>query len=78
MVFVETSGDELSEFYELLNGLDLRVTAVYLDRGFYNSTCQGLLYAYNYAYVIPIVEWEETIKDELSSGVESRNRTRPR
>jgi len=27
-----------------------------------------LLYAYNYAYVIPVVKWGDTIKDELSSG----------
>jgi len=26
------------------------------------------LYAYNYAYVIPVVKWGDTIKDELSSG----------
>jgi len=68
LVAGETSGDVLSEFFELLDGLDLRVKAVYLDRGFYNSTCLGLLYAYNYAYVIPVVKWGETIKDELNSG----------
>ena len=64
----ETSGDVLGEFLELFNGLDLGVKAVYLDRGFYNSTCLGLLYADNYAYVIPVVRWGETIQDELSSG----------
>jgi len=37
---------------ELLDGLDAQVKAVYLDRGFYNSTCLELLYAHNYAYVI--------------------------
>ncbi len=42
----ETSSDVLSEFFELLDGLDLGVKAVYLDREFYNSTCLGLLYAY--------------------------------
>jgi len=68
LVAGETSSDVLSEFLELLDGLDLRVKAVYLDRGFYNSTCLGLLYAYNYAYVIPVVRWGETIQDELSSG----------
>ncbi len=68
LVAGETPGDILSEFLELLEGLDLSVKAVYLDRGFYNSTCLGLLYAYNYAYVIPVVKWGDTIKDELSSG----------
>ena len=64
----ETTGDVLGEFLELLDGLDLGVKAVYLDRGFYNSTCLNLLYAYNYAYVIPIIKWGETIQDELNSG----------
>jgi len=64
LVAGETSSDVLSEFLELLDGLDLRVKAVYLDRRFYNSTCLGLLYA----YVIPVVRWGETIQDELSSG----------
>ncbi|SNR57847.1 ISH3 family transposase [Halorubrum vacuolatum] len=68
LVAGETSGKLLNEFLELLDGLDLRVKAVYLDRGFYNSTCLGLLYAYNYAYVMPVVRWGETIQDELSSG----------
>jgi hypothetical protein len=64
----ETTSDALGEFLELLDGLDLRVKAVYLDRGFYNSTCLKLLYAHNYAYVMPIVKWGETIQAELSSG----------
>jgi hypothetical protein len=64
----ETTGDVPGEFLELLDGLDLSVKAVYLDRGFYNSTCLNLLYAYNYAYVIPIIKWGETIQDELNSG----------
>ena len=64
----ETTGDVLAEFLELLDGLDLSVKAVYLDRGFYNSTCLTLLYAYNYAYVMPIIKWGETIQDELNSG----------
>jgi len=39
----ETTGDVLGEFFELLDGLDLGVKAVYLDRRFYNSTCLKLL-----------------------------------
>jgi len=35
---------------------------------FYNSTGLKLLYAHNYAYVMPIVKWGETIQDELNSG----------
>jgi hypothetical protein len=68
LVAGETTSDALGEFLELLDGLDLRVKAVYLDRGFYNSTCLELLYAHNYAYVMPIVKWGETIQAELSSG----------
>ena len=68
LVAGETTSDVLAEFLTLLDGLDLRVKAVYLDRGFYNSGCLELLYAHNYAFVMPIVKWGETIKDELSSG----------
>ncbi|WP_114579693.1 ISH3 family transposase [Saliphagus sp. LR7] len=68
LVAGETTSEVLGEFLTLLDGLDLRVKAVYLDRGFYNSGCLELLYAHNYAFVIPIVKWGETIKDELSSG----------
>lgn len=62
----ETTNDLLGEFLTLLDGLDTQVKAVYLDRGFYNSDCLSLLYAHNYAYVIPIVAWGETIQAELS------------
>ena len=64
----ETTSDVLAEFLTLLDGLDLRVKAVYLDRGFYSSDCLGLLYAHNYAYAMPIVKWGQKIQDELSSG----------
>jgi len=63
-----TTSELLATFLRLLDGLDLRVKAVYLDRGFYNSDCLLLLYAHNYAYVMPIVKWGETIQDELSRG----------
>lgn len=46
----------------------MQVKAVYLDRGFYNSTCLELLYAHNYAYVMPIVKCGETSQDALSSS----------
>ena len=68
LVAGDTTSDVLGEFLELLDGLDLSVKAVYLDRGFYNSTCLGLLSTHNYAYVMPIVKWGETIQDELSRG----------
>ncbi len=64
----ETTSDALGEFLELLDSLDLGVKAVYLDRGFYNSSCLELLYAHNYAYVMPIVKWDETIQDKLNRG----------
>ncbi|MDZ5813356.1 ISH3 family transposase, partial [Halorubrum sp. AD140] len=68
LVAGETTSDVLGEFLELLDGLDLTVKAVYLDRGFYNSTCLKLLYAHNYAYAMPIIKWGETIQEELSKG----------
>ncbi|MFC4986688.1 ISH3 family transposase, partial [Saliphagus infecundisoli] len=68
LVAGETTSEVLAEFLTLLDGLDLRVKAVYLDRGFYNSGCLELLYAHNYAFIIPVVKWGETIKSELSSG----------
>ena len=64
----ETTSDLLGEFLTLLDGLDLRVKAVYLDRGFYNNSCLSLLYAHNCVYVMPIIAWGETIQDELSRG----------
>ena len=68
LVAGDTTSDVLAEFLELLDSLDRSVKAVYLDRGFYNSTCLTLLYAHNYAYAMPIVKWGEAIKDELSKG----------
>lgn len=64
----ETTSDLLEEFLLLLDGLDLRVKAVYLDRGFYNSDCLALLYAHNYAYAMPIVKWGKAIQAELTRG----------
>jgi hypothetical protein len=52
----ETTSDVLGPFLTLLDGLDLRVKAVYLDRSFYNSDCLELLYAHNYAYAMPIFD----------------------
>ncbi|GAA0291351.1 ISH3 family transposase [Halarchaeum salinum] len=68
LVSGDTTSDVLAELLELLDGLDLDIKAVYLDRGFYNSTCLGLLYAHNYAYVMPIVKWGEAIQEELDRG----------
>lgn len=64
----ETAGDVLAEFLTLLGTFDLKVTAVYLDRGFYDSTCLALLYAHNFAFVMPIIRWGATIKAELNRG----------
>ena len=68
LVAGDTTNDVLAEFLELADGLDLGVKAVYLDCGFYNRTCLGLLSTHNYAYVMMIVRWGETIQDELSRG----------
>jgi len=61
-----------AEFLELLDGLDLGVKAVYLDRGFYNSTGLKLLYAHNYAYVMPIVKWGRNDSGRTQQRLEPR------
>ncbi|KOX95952.1 ISH3 family transposase [Halorubrum tropicale] len=64
----DTASSVLAEFLGVLDGLDAEVKAVYLDRGFYDSKCLTLLQAHDYAYVIPIIRWGETIQKELSKG----------
>ena len=64
----DTASGVLAEFLGILDGLDLGVKAVYLDREFYDSKCLTLLQAHNHAYVMPIVRWGRTIKQELSEG----------
>lgn len=64
----DTASSVLAEFLGILSGLDIGVKAVYLDRGFYDSKCLTLLQAHNHAYVMPIVRWGNTIKQELSEG----------
>jgi hypothetical protein len=64
----DTASSVLAEFLGILDGLDLGVKAVYLDREFYDSKCLTLLQAHNHAYVMPIVRWGRTIKRELSEG----------
>ncbi|MBS8126172.1 ISH3-like element ISHvo21 family transposase, partial [Haloferax volcanii] len=61
----DTASSVLAEFLGILDGLDLGVKAVYLDREFYDSKCLTLLQAHNHAYVMPIVRWGRTIKREL-------------
>ncbi len=64
----DTASSVLAEFLGVLDGFDFSVKAVYLDREFYDSKCLTLLQAHNYAYVIPIIRWGKTIKQELSEG----------
>jgi hypothetical protein len=64
----DTASSVLAEFLGVLEGLDTGVKAVYLDRGFYDSTCLTLLQAHNCAYVVPIIRWGEAIQQELSEG----------
>jgi len=64
----DTASNVLAEFLGVLDDLDTEVKAVYLDRGFYDSKCLTLLQAHNYAYVVPIIRWGETIQQELSEG----------
>jgi len=64
----ETASDVLAAFFGVLDGLAVDVTAVYLDREFYDTQCLSLLQQHNYAYVMPIVRWGQPIKEELASG----------
>ncbi|UHH24011.1 ISH3 family transposase [Halobacterium noricense] len=64
----DTASSVLAEFLGILDGLDTEIKAVYLDRGFYDSKCLTLLQTHDYAYVIPIIRWGETIQQELSEG----------
>ena len=64
----DTASSVLAEFLGGLEGLDPEVKAVYLDREFYDGKCLTLLQAHNYAYVMPIVEWGDTIQEELDQG----------
>ena len=64
----DTASSVLAEFLGVLEGLDLEVKAVYLDREFYDGKCLTLLQAHNYAYVTPIVKWGEAIQKELDQG----------
>jgi len=51
----DTTSSVLAEFLGVLEGLDVEVKAVYLNRGFYDSKYLTLLQAHNYAYVMPII-----------------------
>lgn len=64
----DTASSVLAEFLGFLDGCDVGVKAVYLDREFYDSKCLTLLQAHNHAYVMPVVRWGTTIKQELSEG----------
>lgn len=64
----DTASSVLAEFLGILENLPFAVKAVYLDREFYDGNCLTLLYAHNYAYVLPIIKWGNTIQEELSHG----------
>ena len=64
----DTASGVLAEFFGVLDQFPISVKAVYLDREFYNSGCLALLQAHNYAYVMPIVAWGQTIQSELDRG----------
>jgi hypothetical protein len=64
----DTPSQVLAAFLGLLDSLDVEVIAVYLDREFYDSKCLTLLQAHNVAYVMPVVKWGRSIKQELSQG----------
>ena len=64
----DTASSILAELLGILEGLDLRVKAVYLDREFYDTYCLTLLQAHNYAYVMPIIRWGSEIQRQLNRG----------
>ena len=64
----DTSSEVLGDFLGLLSDWPIDVKAVFLDREFYNSGCLALLQAHNYAYVMPVVAWGQTIQSELDQG----------
>ena len=64
----DTASQVLAEFFGLLDRLSFSVKAVFLDREFYNSGCLALLQAHNYAYVMPVVAWGNTIQSALDQG----------
>jgi hypothetical protein len=64
----DTPSQLLAEFLGVLDGLATDIKAVYLDREFYDSKCLTLLQAHHLAYVMPVVKWGTTIKQELSEG----------
>ncbi|THE63125.1 ISH3 family transposase [Salinadaptatus halalkaliphilus] len=64
----DTASDVLSEFLGLVSNFDFDVKAVYLDSGFYDGKCLTLLQAHNFAYIVPVIKWGSTIKNELSTG----------
>jgi hypothetical protein len=71
----DTASSVLAEFFGVVDGLDTAVKAVYLDRGFYDSKCLTLLQAHNYAYLMPIIRWGETIQRELAEGWSASSNT---
>ena len=65
----DTASSILGEPLGVLEGLDLEVKAVYLDREFYDTYCLTLLAAHNYAFVMPTVKWGEAIRRfEIGGG----------
>jgi len=54
----DTVSSVLAEFLGILDGLDTKVKAVYLDLGSYDSKCLTLLQAHNYVYVCRSLSWE--------------------
>jgi len=64
----DTASSILAELLGILEGLDLRVKAVYLDREFYDTYCFTLLQAHNYAYVMPLIRWGSEIQRQLNRG----------
>jgi hypothetical protein len=51
----DTPSSVLAAFLGVLDGLDVKLKTVYLDREFYDSKCLTLLQAHNRVYVMPIV-----------------------
>jgi len=77
LVAGETTSDVPLSFLNCLTALTSASRPSTLDRGFYNSTGLKLLYAHNYAYVMPIVKGRND-SGRTQQRLEPRDRTRSR
>jgi len=73
LVAGETTSDVPLSFLNCLTALTSASRPSTLDRGFYNSTGLKLLYAHNYAYVMPIVKGRRNDSGRTQQRLEPRD-----